>query len=160
MAVDKFPKLKELTLKFPEKGILSFVADGPIAMWAPVILVAPAVGEQLPRVDTTITTNDPFVIGIAAGGTGDVAGTGNAADQAGDVVDVIPIHSAAITKVVVDGAANAIAVGEMLVSDATAEQSENIVTVTANQDVCPLGKALQISTVNGDTILIFMGGSR
>ena len=160
MAVDKFPKLKELTLKYPERGILSFVADGPIAMWAPVILVAPPAAETLPRVDTTTTTNDPFVIGIAAGGTGDIAATGNAADAAGDVVDVIPIHSAAITKAVVDGAANAIAIGDMLVSDATAGQAEDIVSVTVNQDAYPLGKALQPSTANGDTILIFMGGSR
>ena len=159
-AEDKFPKLKELTLKTSEKGILSFVADGPIAMWAPVILVAPPAGETLPRVDTTTTTNDPAIIGIAAGGTGDVAGTGNAADAAGDVVDVIPIHSAAITKIVVDGAANAIAVGELLVTDATAGQAEDIVSVTVNQDAYPIGKALQLSTVDGDTILIFMGGSR
>ena len=160
MAVDKFPKLKELTLKNAEKGILSFVADGVIPMWAPVILVAPAAGEVLPRVDTIAVTNSPFIIGVAAGGTGDVAGTGNAADAAGDVVDVIPIHSAAITKVVVDGAANAIAVGDMLVTDATVGQAEDIVSVVADTDAYPLGKALQISTANGDTILVFMGGSR
>lgn len=160
MATDKFPKLKELTLKRPEAGVLSFIANGVIPMWSPVILVAPGAGETLPRVATTTTTNDPAVIGIVAGGSGDVAGTGNAADAAGDAVDVIPIDSAAITKVVVDGTVNNIAVGDMLVTDATAGQAEDIASVTANNDAYPIGKALQTSTVNGDTILIFMGGAR
>lgn len=160
MAVDKFPKLKELNLKYPERGILSFVADGPVSMWAPVILVAPGAGETLPRVDETTTQNDPLIIGIAAGGSGDVAGTGFAADAAGDVVDVIPICSAAITKCVVDGAANAIAVGTQLITDATAGQAEAHTPIAATANAYILCKALQASTANGDTILVFMGGSQ
>lgn len=160
MAADKFPKLKELTLKNPDKGILSFVADGPISMWAPVILVAPAAGEVLPRVDEVASQNSPAIIGIAAGGSGDVAGTGFAADVAGDVVDVIPICSAAITKCVVDGAANAIAVGDQLITDGTAGQAEMHTPIAATANAYILCKAMQISTVNGDTILVFMGGSQ
>ena len=154
MAVDKFPKLKELTLKYPERGILSFVADGPIAMWAPVVIVAPAAGETLPRVDTTTSSNDVNVIGIAAGGSGDVAGTGNAADAAGDVVDVIPIHSAAITKVVV----NAVLSLGALVGTTTVAGRADAASATTPSYV--LGKLFQLSSTIGDTVLIFMGGSK
>ena len=159
MATDKFRKLKELNLKFPEKGVLSFTANGVIPMWAPVIAVLFA-GSDIPRVTTTTSQNDPTCIGIAAGGSGDVAGTGNAADAAGDVVDVIPINSAAITKVVVDGAANAITVGQNLITDATAGQAEAHTPIAATANAFIIGKAFQASTVNGDTILIFMGGSQ
>jgi len=153
MAVDKFPKLKELTVKFPEKGILSFKADGPIPMWAPVIIVAPPAGEQLPRVDTTNSADNPLIIGIAAGGSGDIAGTGNAADVAGDMVDVIPIHSASITKVVVNAV---IAIG-ILVSTTTVVGRAD--TASATTPSPTLGKLLQPSSTVGDTVLIFMGGS-
>lgn len=161
MATDKFTKLKELTLKRPDKGILSFKADGAIAMWAPVILVAPPAGESLPRITTTTTTNDPLIIGIAAGGSGDVAGTGNAADAAGDMVDVIPLNSGAMTKCKVDGAVGGnIVIGESLISDATAGQAEPADTVVATANAFVLCKALQPSTVNGDTILVIMVGSQ
>ena len=161
MATDKFRKLKELTLKHPEKGILSFIANGNIPMWAPVILVAPGAGETLPRVDTTTITNDPSIVGIAVGGTGDVAGTGNAAEGAGGVIDVAIIGTGSITKCVVDGAALAILVGFALVTDGTAGQAESADTVTTNTDTYTFAKSLQTSTVNGDTILvILMGGGR
>ena len=89
MATDKFPDVKEGTIKTGGKsGIISFVASTAIAMWAPVIITAPAVATRLPRVGTVAVTNSPLVVGVAVGGTGDVAGTGNAADAAGDVVDV------------------------------------------------------------------------
>ena len=158
MATDKFTKLKELTLKHPERGVLSFVANGVIPMWAPVILVAPPAGETLPRVATVAVTNSEFVIGIAVGGTGDVAGTGNAADAAGGVVDVAIIGTGSMTKVVVDGAANNIAIGNLLITDATAGQAEAEVSVTAGAERHTLGKALQPSTVNGDTILVLLMG--
>ena len=83
MATDKFPKLKEGVLKFPERGILSFIANGVIPNFSVVILVAPPAGETLPRVATTTTVNDAEVLGIVVGGSGDVA-AGNAADAAGD----------------------------------------------------------------------------
>ena len=159
MATDKFPKLKEGTLKFPERGILSFIADGVIPNFSVVILVAPPAGETLPRVATTTTTNDEEVIGVGVGGSGDVA-AGNAADAAGDAVDVVPIGTGAITKCVVDGAVNAIAVGELLVTDATAGQAESAATVTADTDAHVFARALQVSTVDGDTILVILGGAR
>lgn len=164
MATDKFTKLKELTLKHPEKGILSFIADGLIKMWAPVVLVAPGSGETLPRVATTTTLNDPAIVGIATGGSADVAGTGDAATAAGDVVDVAIIGTGAITKCVVDGAVTAIAVGDLLVTKASAgvAQEKAVLPVTyaaGDNERYTFAKALQISTVNGDTILvILMGG--
>lgn len=159
MATDKFSKLKEGIAKFPERGTLSFVANGVIPMWSPVVLVAPGSGETLPRVATTTTTNDQAVIGVAVGGNADVAGTGNAAAAAGDVVDVAIIGTGSMTKVKVDGAADNIAIGELLITDATAGQAESENSVTAGQERHTLGKACQTSTVNGDTILcILMGG--
>jgi len=158
MATDKFPKLKELLLKQADKGVLSFIANGAIAMWAPVILVAPPAAETLPRVATVAVTNSEFVIGIAVGGAGDVAGTGNAADSAGQSIDVAIIGTGSMTKCVVDGAANAIAIGNLLITDATAGQAEAEVSVTAGTERHTLGKALQPSTVNGDTILVLLMG--
>lgn len=160
MATDKFPKLKEGTAKHPERGILSFIADGVIPNFSIVTLVAPPAGEILPRVSTTTTTNDPAVVGIVVGGSGNVA-AGNAADAAGDAVDVVPIGTGAITKCVVDGNVNNIAIGEGIVTSATAGVAESIDTVTANTDAYAAAKALQLSTVDGDTILvIMMGGGR
>lgn len=152
MAADLFPKLKELTLKNPDKGILSFKANGVIKMWSPVIIVAPAAGEKLPRVGTTTIADDPLVIGIAAGGSGDVA-NGNAADDDTDIVDVIPISSAAITKVRISGA---FALGEHVSSGDTPTQADQAPLTSPSH---PIGKLLQVGANAGDVVLIFMGGS-
>lgn len=155
-AVDKFPKLKELTAFNSDKGILHFKANGVVPMWSPVVLVAPGAGETLPRIATTTTANDPTVLGVAAGGSGNVAG-GNAADAALDMVDVIPIHSAAITKVVV-GLGTIDSVGLYLVTGDTPGQAD--LAGTADVDTHILGKNLQVKTTAGDTVLVFMGGAR
>ncbi len=161
MATDKFIKLKELTLKHPEKGIISFVANGVIPMWSPVVLVNPGPGESLPRVSTTTSANNRAIIGIAVGGTGDVAGTGNAADSAGGVIDVAIIGTGSMTKCTVDGSTNTIIAGDLLLTSGTAGVAINADTVTAGDDAFTLSKALQGSSVNGDVILvIMMGGGR
>jgi len=161
MATDKFIKLKELTLKHPEKGILSFVADGVIPMWSPVVLVGPAPGESLPRVSTTNTINNRRVIGIAVGGTGDVAGTGNASDSAGGVIDVAIIGTGAITKCIVNGATENISIGDLLIAGGSPGHAVNATSITLNEDTYTLAKALQSSSINGDTLLvILMGGGR
>ena len=163
MATDKFPDVKEGSIKRGgASGIISFVASSVIPMWAPVIVTAPTVATRLPRVATVAVTNSPLVIGIAVGGTGDVAGTGNAADAAGDVVDVAIIGCGNIVKVKVDGNVGGnIVVGEALVTDATAGQAEPADTVTADTDTWVLGKAMLPSTVNGDVIpVLLMGGGR
>ena len=160
MATDKFPKLKEGTAKFPERGLLSFIANGVIPNFSVVILVAPPAGETLPRVSTTTTPNDPAVVGIVVGGSGNVA-AGNAADAAGDAVDVVPIGTGAITKCLVDGAANAIAIASLLVTDNVAGQGASDGGIGAGLDAYTYAKALQVSTVDGDTILVIvMGGGR
>jgi hypothetical protein len=156
LATDKFPKLKEGTAKYPERGILSFIANGVIPNFSVVVLVAPPAGETLPRVATTTTPNDPAVVGIVVGGSGDVA-AGNAADAAGDAVDVVPIGTGAITKCVVDGAA-AIAIGNGLVTDGVAGQGQVHTAITVNNEKSIYAKALQPSTVDGDTILVIMMG--
>ena len=165
MATDKFPDVKEGSIKRGgASGIISFVASGAIAMWAPVIVTAPAVATRLPRVATVAVQNSPLVIGVAVGGTGDVAGTGNAADAAGDVVDVAIIGCGNIVKLVVDGNAAAIVIGDLLVTDATTGQAEKSPVLPAiysntNNERYVIAKALFPSTVNGDTIpVILMGG--
>ncbi len=164
MATDKFPDIREGPIKKAgPSGIMSFTANGVIAMWAPVIVVAPPTATRLPRVATTTTVNDPKVIGIVVGGSGDVAG-GNAADAAGDAVDVAVIGGGDIVKVVVTGAAANIVIGDILVTSATAGRADlksalpAIYSITNNERYS-LGKALFPSTVDGDTIpVILMGG--
>jgi len=158
MATDKFPQLKELTLKAPNKGIISFVADGVIPMWSVVKIVAPASVGELPTVVVASTLNDPLVIGIATGGSGTPVNpdgtTGNAADAAGDIVDVAVLNSSVITKVVVDG--STIPFGSLVVASNT---DGSAAIAGATTPVHWIGKMLQARTTTGDTLLIFLGGS-
>lgn len=158
MAADKFPQLKELTLKAPNKGIISFVSDGVIPMWSVVKIVAPVNLGDLPKIVIASTLNDPLVIGIAVGGSGTPVlpngDTGNAADAAEDIVDVAVLNSSVITKVVVDG--SAIPFGSLVVASDTDGTAAIAGTVTP---VNWIGKVLQAKTTTGDTLLIFMGGS-
>lgn len=164
MATDKFPDVLEGPIKKAgPSGIMSFVANGVIAMWAPVIVVAPPTATRLPRVATTTIANDEKVVGIVVGGSGDVAG-GNGADAAGDAVDVAVIGGGDIAKVVVTGAATNIVIGDILVTSATAGRADKKAALPAiysntNNERYSIGKALFPSTVDGDTIpIILMGG--
>lgn len=158
MATDKFPQLKELTLKSNNKGIISFVSDGVIPMWSVIKAVDPASVGDLPLIVVTTALNDPDIIGIAVGGSGTPVNpdgtTGNAADVAGDVVDVAVLSSAVITKIVTDG--TAIAIGNNLVASATSGAAAIAGAITP---IHVIGKAMQPSTTAGDTILVFTGGS-
>lgn len=165
MATDKFPDVREGPIKKAgPSGVMSFTANGAIAMWAPVIVVTPPTATRLPRVATTTNANDEKVIGIAVGGSGDVAGTGNAADAAGDAVDVAVIGGGDIVKVVVTGAAGNIVIGDLLVTSATAGRADLSAALPAiysntDNERYTLGKSLFPSTVDGDTIpIILMGG--
>jgi len=160
MATDKFPELKELTLKAPNLGIISFVAVGAIPMWAPVKLVGAGTGI-IPDVSVTTTDNDPLVIGIAVGGAGTPVNpdgtTGTAADGTGDIVDVAVLNSGVITKVKTVG--TLIVLGSVLKSSTTSGAAALIPLTATINPVNVIGKALQAAGVTGDTILIFMGGS-
>lgn len=159
MATDKFPELKELTLKANNKGIISFIANGLIPMWASVRVVAPPSVGDLPLIEITSGANDISSIGIAVGGSGTPVNpdgtTGNAADTAGDIVDVAVLNSAVITKARVNAGTNALAIGENLISGSVNGFLIHSLDVTPEYVVA---KALQPSTLNGDTILVFMGG--
>ncbi len=96
-----------------------------------------------------VARNESGIITFSIDGT-----TGNAADIAGDIVDVAMINSGVITKVLVDG--TTILMASLLVASAT---DGHAALFTASTAVFALGKAFQPSTVAGDTILIFMGGS-
>ncbi len=158
MATDKFPQLKELTLKANNKGIISFTSNGLIPMWSVVKVVAPASVGDLPLIEVTTSLNDPDIIGIAVGGSGTPVNpdgsTGTAADIAGDIVDVAVLHSAVMTKVLVDG--TTIDVGNNLVASATSGAAAIAGGTTPINVIC---KAMQPSSIAGDTILAFLGGS-
>lgn len=158
MATDKFKELKELTIKNPVGGIISFVASGIIPMWAPVIGVTPLTND-LPRVSVTTTANNALVIGVAVGGSGSPVKadgtTGNAADKAGDIVDVALIQSGVITKVKVLGTTNTF--GAALETSTTSGAATKS-TGTATPHYV-LGKVWLPSTVTLDTTLIMMAGT-
>lgn len=159
MATDKFSDLKELTVKAPNKGIISFTSSGAIPMWSPVKLTGGGTGI-LPTVAETTIVNDPQVIGIAVGGSGTPVNTdgttGNAADGAGDIVDVAVLNSGVITKVKVDG--TTIILGSVLNTSAT-DGTAGLFAAAGAGIAHILGKALQTSSTASDVILIFMGGS-
>lgn len=165
MAIDKFPELKELTVKAPNKGIISFIAAGTIPMWSPVVLGAGGTGI-IPVVSESVNVNDPKIIGIAVGGSGTPVnpnGTTGTAALDGDIVDVAVLNSGVITKCKVDG--STIGIGSLLVTSANNGLVTLFVPPTYSSTVDSaikgyiLGKALQARTTTGDTILIFMGGS-
>jgi len=85
-------------------------ANGAIAQWAPVILIAPAAGETYPRVGTTTTVGDPLVYGIKD--------SPNKTLVAGNFCRVVT-HG--ITKMVFAGAA---ALGDPLEASATAGRGQ------------------------------------
>lgn len=158
MATDKFPELRELTLKSNNKGIISFIANGVIPMWSVVVIVPPPSVGDLPLIEVSTFANEVSIIGIAVGGSGTPVNsdgsTGNAADNAGDIVDVAVLHSAVITKAITDG--TSISIGDNLVSDPNGFVSESSIF---SPPIHVIGKAMQPSTMADDTILIFMGGS-
>lgn len=160
MAIDKFPELKELTVKAPNKGIISFIASGPIEMWAPVALTGGGTG-LLPTVAVTAIPNDRKVIGIAVGGSGTPVNpdgsTGTAADIAGDIVDVAVLSSGVITKARTFG--TSVLIGSPLNSASGATHSLTLMPDSLAGPATFVAKALQTTTTTGDVILVSMGGS-
>jgi hypothetical protein len=87
MAED-FPEIKEGPLD-TEAEVETCIANGAIAQWSPVVLVAPGTGETLPRVGTTTTAEDRAKYGIKVGPNKTVA--------AGDPVQVVKKGRAKLT---------------------------------------------------------------
>src|SRR5579884_3553198 len=104
---ESFTNVKEGAIT---KGAIveSFIAAGLIPMWSPVVTAAAGTNENLPRVQTTTTAGDTTHIGVAVGPK---RSTGNAADSAGQSVDVVVFG---ICKCTVDGSSDNIAIADML----------------------------------------------
>jgi hypothetical protein len=75
-------------------------ANGAISLWNVVILIAPATGEELPRVGTTTSAGSRLAYGIVVGPQ---RNSGLAADAAGDVVEVQPFSSGGLCKYIAEG---------------------------------------------------------
>lgn len=65
MAED-FPEILEGALD-TEAEVETCIANGAIAQWSPVVIVAPAAGETLPRVGTTTVAEDRNRYGVKVG---------------------------------------------------------------------------------------------
>lgn len=161
MATDKYAAVLENDIS---AGIfISLTADELVNLWSPVILVAePSITNGLPRVEPINVTNNPNIIGIAVGGTGKIE-DGVAASGAGKTV-VVQIFG--LCKCKVDGNVAAIVIGDNLVtdnSDGIARKVEDYPAIYAAANVARhvFAKALQPSTVDGDTIAVYLtGGSQ
>ena len=53
-----------------DADVLDAIANGIVAIWEAVVIVAPAAGETLPRVATTTTVGDPAKYGVCVDFTG------------------------------------------------------------------------------------------
>jgi len=146
-----------------EGVLIDCVAGGAIDLWAPVILAAAGTGEDLPRVTTTTTANDPKVFGVAVS----KKDSGKAADAAGEIIKVCIWGR---TKVKVDGTVN-IAIGDCLVTTTTAGKAGKGDYTSADNTVGNINAAilalaavfavaLKASTADGDIIPCFVKGAR
>lgn len=163
MATESIPNVQEGALS--EGAIIeSFIADGAVLLWAPVVLKAAGTGENFPRVDDVAGLGDEDVIGVAVGPK---LASGKAADAAGDRVQVCVFG---MCKCKVDGNAANIALGDFLQTGATSGDAEKLVPfdspatfteagLQAELDLKmgkTLGKALKASTADGDIIPVFV----
>jgi len=107
--------------------LVDAVVSGDIPQWAPVVLVAPGSGEDLPRVGTTTTAGDKNVYGVKVAPKKTLV--------AGDIAQICVFGRC---KVKVDGAASTIARGTALQTHAEAGVAEGQAALDA-----PTGGATQ-----------------
>jgi len=149
---DKYPALEKGTIS--NEGIeIDAISNGAIAMWAPVINVAGAITNGLPRVATTTTANDPAAIGVVSSGVTDGGTGGNAVDAANKACRVVLFGR---TKVQVNGASPTIAINDPLTTSTVAGRAIKAANLpsaydsTARRNI--IGYALAASTADGDYI--------
>lgn len=94
-----------------EAQTVDAIVNGAVPQWAPVILVAPGSGEELPRVGTTTAVGREDIFGVKVGPVKTLV--------AGDVARIC-IHGRAKLAVT----ATAVARGDQLRTSATAGQAE------------------------------------
>ena len=127
--------------------VINAIADESITIGSPVIIVAPATGELLPRVEPT-ASQGAYIYGICVGGdqNGTYGGTSEVAGLAGEAVKVCVNGRC---KARVDGVIRAIAIGGPLTSSGT----DGVVEDCTTGDVC-FARALQPSTASTDFIAV------
>lgn len=143
---DKYPGLFDGAID-ERAYVINAIADEQITIGSPVIIVAPATGELLPRVEPT-DSQGVYIYGICVGGdaNGTYGGTSEIAGEAGDAVKVCVQGRC---KARVDGVISAIAIGDPLTSSST----DGVAELSVAADVT-FGRALQPSTVSTDFIAV------
>jgi len=138
-------------------------SDEAIDLWAPVIIVAPAVtADNLPDVEPIAVLNTPTVIGIAVGGEVGKETTSLAASAADENVRVVTFGFA---KCKVNGNSVNIAIGDGLVTTTTDGRAVKVDHTTADNVEANINtailaansifaKACQASSADGDIIAV------
>ena len=127
--------------------VVNAIADESITIGSPVIIVAPATGELLPRVEPT-DSQGSYIYGICVGG--DANGIyGGASEVAGLAGDSVKVCVNGRCKARVDGVIGAIAIGDPL----TASGTDGVAEISVASDVT-FGRALQPSTASTDFIAV------
>ncbi|KKN37574.1 hypothetical protein LCGC14_0762140 [marine sediment metagenome] len=125
--------------------VINAIADEQITIGSPVTVVAPAVGELLPRVEPTDSIT-AYIHGVCVGG--DSNGTyGGSSEIAGEAGDAVKVCINGRCKVRVDGSGTPVAIGSQLGPQAT--DGVAVVAVTTNS---AFARALQTSTASTDFI--------
>jgi hypothetical protein len=129
-----------------EAIVINAIADESITIGSPVIIVAAATGELLPRVEPSASQGaDAFGVCVGGDDNGTYGGSSEvAASAAGETVKVCIFGRC---KVRVNGSTGAIALGANLTIDAV----DGIAEVAAASDIV-FGRALQASTGASDFI--------
>ena len=144
--------------------------EASIPLWGPAALVAAGSGEYVARAGPTATAADPKVVGVFVGPLRD-AGNGYVSDAAGQAVQVLTFGKG---KCKVDGNADAIAVGDGLVTHAAdgvgqlaaidPPASDTYATATMTTALLHMQAifaiALYASTVDLDIIPVHVVGAR
>ncbi|MEE8187177.1 MAG: hypothetical protein V3T99_05910 [Nitrososphaerales archaeon] len=141
------------------------ISDEAIDLWAPVIVVAPAVtADNLPDVEPIAVLNTTTVIGIAVGGEQGKETTSLAASAADENVRVVTFGFA---KCKVNGNSVNIVIGDGLVTTTTDGRAVKVDYTTADNVEANINtailatnaifaKACQASTADGDIIAVFV----
>ncbi len=145
---DKFPGLFDGAID-EAAYVINAIADESITIGSPVILVAPAAGELLPRVEP-IDSQGARIYGICVGG--DANGTyGGSSEIAGLAGDAVKVCVNGRCKARVDGVISAIVIGDPL----TASGTDGVAELAVAADFT-FGTAQQPSTASTDFIAVFV----
>ncbi|MCK5600934.1 hypothetical protein KAR91_03635 [Candidatus Pacearchaeota archaeon] len=145
---DKYPGLFDGAID-ERAYVINAIADEQITIGSPVILVAPAAGELLPRVEPT-AVQGARIYGVVVGG--DSNGTyGGASEIAAEAGEAVKVCVNGRCKARVDGVIRAIAIGDPLTASGTDGVAEGAIAADFT-----FGTAQQPSTASTDFIAVFV----